>query len=193
MWQSCDLTIHNDLKWTDRNNWKYYWNCTFNSDLCICKVPPLLDTQPWSKMEAFQSQSSPNWSIQRNKEVVICFFCLFVWFDSLRPSQQFFSYVWVEQVLRINVSCSRTQHSDIGEARTPLESSTLPLSHCAPCDFMVHQGSSGGKSPLPLFWGLCMSWRGKSFYLPVCLSVCLLACLSGWLSVTNLLSPWLKI
>ena len=36
---------------------------------------------------------------------------------------------------RINVSCSRTQRSDAGEARTrgpSLESSTLPLSHCAP-------------------------------------------------------------
>ena len=33
-----------------------------------------------------------------------------------------------------NVSCSRTQRSDAGEARTrnlSLESSTLPLSHCA--------------------------------------------------------------
>ena len=33
---------------------------TFNSDLtCICKVQPLLDTQPWSKTETFQSQSAP--------------------------------------------------------------------------------------------------------------------------------------
>ena len=49
---------------------------------------------------------------------------LFVWFDSLRPSQQFSSYVWMglpglnQFWARINVSCSRTQHSDAGEGRT---------------------------------------------------------------------------
>ena len=46
-----------------------------------------------------------------------------VWFDSLRPSQQFFSYVGMglpglnQYFARINVSRSRTQHSDAGEAR----------------------------------------------------------------------------
>ena len=62
--------------------------------------------------------------------------------DSLRPSQQSFSYVGTglpglnRYQARINVSCSRTQHSDTGEAgtRSPLsfELSTLPLSHCIP-------------------------------------------------------------
>ena len=48
----------------------------------------------------------------------------FVWFDYLHPSQQFFSYVgtglpWLNQYLaRINVSCSKTQSSDAGEAQT---------------------------------------------------------------------------
>ena len=32
----------------------------------------------------------------------------------------------------INVSCSRTQRSEVGEDRTRRKSSTLPLSHCAP-------------------------------------------------------------
>ena len=51
-------------------------------------------------------------------------FMLFFVFVSLRPSQQFFSYVgtglpWLNQDLaRINVSCLMTQHSDAGEART---------------------------------------------------------------------------
>ena len=40
-----------------------------------------------------------------------------------------------QDLARINVPCSRTQHSDASEARTAdlgLESSTLPLNHCAP-------------------------------------------------------------
>ena len=67
---------------------------------------------------------------------------LFIWFDSLRPSQQFFSYAGTglpglnQYYARINVSFSRTQGSDAGEARNPqpfsLESSTLPLSYGAP-------------------------------------------------------------
>ena len=52
----------------------------------------------------------------------VCFVC----FDSLRPSQQSFSYVWTSfpwlnqylHVGRINVFCSRTQRSEAGEART---------------------------------------------------------------------------
>ena len=58
-------------------------------------------------------------------------FVLFVWFDSLRPSQQSFSYVGTglpglnQYWERINVSCSRTQRSDSDEApiRGPLVSS----------------------------------------------------------------------
>ena len=48
----------------------------------------------------------------------------FVWFDSLRPSQQLFSYVGTglpglnQYEVRINVACSRKQHSDACEART---------------------------------------------------------------------------
>ena len=51
-------------------------------------------------------------------------YSMFVWFDSLRPSQQFFSYVRIDFPLlnqywaRINGSCSRTQHSGAGEAWT---------------------------------------------------------------------------
>ena len=43
-------------------------------------------------------------------------FCLFVWVEALRPSQQFFKHVrtfsWVEPILSNTevVSCSRTQH-----------------------------------------------------------------------------------
>ena len=45
---------------------------------------------------------------------------VFVWFESLHPSQHFFSHVGVEPVLSTKVSYSRTQHSDSvgGESRT---------------------------------------------------------------------------
>ena len=49
--------------------------------------------------------------------------CLFVWFDSLCRSQQFFSYVGTglpglnQYWARINESCSRTQCSNASEAR----------------------------------------------------------------------------
>ena len=47
---------------------------------------------------------------------------LFVKFDLIPPCQQFFSYVGIGlpglNKARINVSCSRTQHSAAGEART---------------------------------------------------------------------------
>ena len=60
-------------------------------------------------------------------------FCL-IWFFT--SHQQSFSYLGVEPVLRINVSCSRTttQWRRWGSNPRPfgLESSTLPLSHCAP-------------------------------------------------------------
>ena len=45
------------------------------------------------------------------------FVLLFVRFDFLRPSQQFFSHV-VICLPGINVSCSLTQRSAVGEART---------------------------------------------------------------------------
>ena len=47
-----------------------------------------------------------------------------IWFDSLQPSQQFFSYVGTglpelnQYLTRINVVCSRTKHSDAGEVQT---------------------------------------------------------------------------
>ena len=50
--------------------------------------------------------------------------CIFFLFDSLHPYQQFFSYVrtglpgLTQYLSRINVFCSRAQHSDFGEART---------------------------------------------------------------------------
>ena len=61
----------------------------------------------------------------------------FVWYDSLHPSQQFFSYVGSNQYhAEDKVSCSRTQPSAHSEAQTPktlnLEPSTLPLSYPAP-------------------------------------------------------------
>ena len=57
--------------------------------------------------------------------------CLFCLFDSLRPSQQSFSYVGTglpglnQYYARINVTCSMTRRSDAGEARNrgPLVSS----------------------------------------------------------------------
>ena len=61
--------------------------------------------------------------------------CLFCLFDSLRPSQQSFSYVGTglpgpnQYYARINVSCSMTRRSDAGEARNrgPLVSSSQCL------------------------------------------------------------------
>ena len=34
----------------------------------------------WTKTETFQSQSAPNWSIQRNKRWKYVFFFIFIWF-----------------------------------------------------------------------------------------------------------------
>ena len=63
---------------------------------------------------------------------------LFGWFDSLCPSQQFFSYVRMDipglnqYLTRINVSCSRIQHSNAGEAWTCFPSvSSQALYHWA--------------------------------------------------------------
>ena len=76
--------------------------------------------------------------------LLIQVFLFFVWFDSLHPSQHFFTYVgkglpgFNHYKARINVSYSRTQSSDAGEARTKkkqqlyLQLSTLSLSHCTP-------------------------------------------------------------
>ena len=54
----------------------------------------------------------------------ICYTCnCFVWVESLRPRQQFFSHIgmfsWVEPVLsnKNEMSCSRTQHRTPGEIR----------------------------------------------------------------------------
>ena len=53
----------------------------------------------------------------------------FVWFDSLRPSQQLFSYVGTglselnQYKAKINVSCPSTQRSDAGDQ------------HCDQCPF----------------------------------------------------------
>ena len=58
--------------------------------------------------------------------------------------QQFFSYVGTglpglnQYKARINVSCSRTQCSDAGEARVRCPSvSSQALYHCAPCTFLA--------------------------------------------------------
>ena len=67
---------------------------------------------------------------------MFCLFVCLIWFFT--SHQQSFNYKgtdlpWLNQYLaRINVSCSRTQHSDAGEARTrgPLVSSQA-LYHCA--------------------------------------------------------------
>ena len=62
--------------------------------------------------------------IQMTRKWVLLQTVCFVWFDSLCPSQQFFSYVGTglpglnQYQARINVSCSRTQHRDASEART---------------------------------------------------------------------------
>ena len=54
-----------------------------------------------------------------------------VHFDSLRPSQQLFSYVWMG-LPKQRIKCL-VQHRASSEPATPYpESSSLPLSHCAP-------------------------------------------------------------
>ena len=67
--------------------------------------------------------------------------CLFVWFDSLRPINnlsakqgQLEDFLgWISTKLGQMCLAQGPQHSDAGEALTRgLESSTLPLSHCAP-------------------------------------------------------------
>ena len=59
--------------------------------------------------------------------------------------QQSFNYIGTvlpglnQYQARINVSCSRTQCSDAGEARTrspSVSSQALPLSHCAPLNYI---------------------------------------------------------
>ena len=71
--------------------------------------------------------------------MLFCLFALILYIQST-----IFSYVGTglpglnQYLARINVSCSRTQCSDAGEARTRgLESSTLPLSHCAPINMLL--------------------------------------------------------
>ena len=66
---------------------------------------------------------------------LLTFFCLFVWFDSLRPINNL-SVKQGRSYARMNVPCSRTttQWGWGGSNPQPLglESSSLPLSHCAP-------------------------------------------------------------
>ena len=76
-----------------------------------------------------------------NEEELILMCLCFVWFESLRPSQQFFSYVWTglpglnRYSARINVSYSRTQCSIAGETRTGNPSvSSQALYYCATGD-----------------------------------------------------------
>ena len=63
------------------------------------------------------------WPHEEYLFIITFFFFFFVWFDSLRPSQQSFSYIGMslpglnQYQARINMSCSRTQHSDAGEAQ----------------------------------------------------------------------------
>ena len=56
--------------------------------------------------------------------IAFLLFCLFVWVEALRPSQQFSSHVgifsWAEPVLSNEdvIYCSRKQHSSPGEIQT---------------------------------------------------------------------------
>ena len=91
-----------------------------------------------SKSECYQEMPQSDFRPTHDNPLEHRFVCLFD-LIFLCPSQQSFSYVGTcipeLNLARINVSCSRTQHSDAGEARTlGLESSTLPLSHCAPLE-----------------------------------------------------------
>ena len=69
-------------------------------------------------------QLNKKWKTPSSDTKIGNWFVLFIWFDSLRPIQQFFSYVGTgrpgfnQDKARIYVSCSRTQHSGAGEART---------------------------------------------------------------------------
>ena len=79
--------------------------------------------------------------------------CLFCLFDSLRPSQQSFSYVGTslpglnQYYARINVSCSMTRRSDAGEARNrgPLVSSSQCLN--TKCGQGKRFGTGPGRRP----------------------------------------------
>ena len=85
-------------------------------------------------------------------------FVLFVWFDSLRPSQQSFSYVGTglpglnQYYARINVSCSMTRRSDAGEARNrgPLVSSSQCLN--TKCGQSKRFGTGPGRVRVQTFW-----------------------------------------
>ena len=60
--------------------------------------------------------------------LILTMLSLFLWFYSLHPSQQFFSYVWKglpvlnQYKARINVSCSRALCSDASKVRTGIPS-----------------------------------------------------------------------
>ena len=90
---------------------------------------------------------------------------LFVWFDILHPSPQFFSYVGTgltglnQFKARINVSCSWTQRSDAGEAWV-LKSFHLPSMLL---NFSSHKDDNYKKRPMVkvdilLFVQGCSNW-----------------------------------
>ena len=96
-------------------------------------------------------------------------FCLFVWFDSLRHSQQFFSYAGTclpglnQYKARINVSCTSTEHSDPGEAWTFNPSvSSQALYHWVTslAQKVKWFGSRSGPT-------LCWSWCGSKLFAKV--------------------------
>ena len=97
-------------------------------------------------------------------------FCLFVWFYSLHPSQQSFSHIGTglprlnKYKARINVLCSRTQPSDAKSLKPPglqSKSSTLPLSHCASTDTDLNLCVSMDSS----FWFYTNTWDGPLYIL----------------------------
>ena len=105
----------------------------------------------------FRMTNRPFW-IQMSRHM-----SLFVWFDSLHPSQQSFSYVRMDipglnqfWARRINVSCSRTQHSDASEALTRGPSvSSQALYHWATALPLPHEISNNvafWQPVQPPFW-----------------------------------------
>ena len=67
--------------------------------------------------------------------------CLFVRFDSFHTSHQSFSYVGVELSTKLGLMCLAQGHNPVTLVNSNLrpfglESSTLPLSHWAPCSLI---------------------------------------------------------
>ena len=78
----------------------------------------------------------------RYNQLALVIVVLFVYVDAVRPSQQFFRNVGTEPPLpgiyqyfwEVNVSCSRIQHGDLSEDRSPdlsLRTDDPPLGHRA--------------------------------------------------------------